>query len=344
MRIFHSPDHRRRAVRTELYEGSLVAPFECPERMDMILARLDEAGMTDIVAPDDHGLDTARRVHDDGYLDFLATVWEAWTQAGHSGEAIPSVWPARRMTQRVPDAVDGRLGYYAMAAETSISGGTWEAALSSMNSALSAQAHVAAGADAAFGLCRPPGHHAARDMFGGYCFLNNAAIVAQAFRDGGASRVAVVDVDFHHGNGTQDIFYDRGDVLFVSLHGRPEDAFPHFLGYADETGTGAGEGATLNLPLPRGTGWAPFAEALETGCRAVGDFGAEALVISFGADTYRDDPISFFALESADFTRMGARLAACRLPTVIVMEGGYAVSDLGVNTVNFLAGFEGAGR
>ncbi len=179
-------------------------------------------------------------------------------------------------------------------------------------------------------------------MFGGYCFLNNAAIAAQAARDGGAGRVAILDVDFHHGNGTQDIFNDRGDVFFASLHGQPEDAFPYFMGYADETGAGAGEGATLNLPMPPGTPWAVWAEALETALEAIDRFGPELLVVSFGADTFERDPISFFKLTSDDFTRLGTRLARMRRPTLIVMEGGYAVGDLGTNTANLLAGFNGA--
>jgi acetoin utilization deacetylase AcuC-like enzyme len=178
-------------------------------------------------------------------------------------------------------------------------------------------------------------------MFGGYCFFNNAAIAAQAFRDGGAARVAVLDVDFHHGNGTQDIFYDRGDVLFVSLHGEPENAFPYFLGYADETGVGAGAGANLNLPMPQGTDYSVWGAALDRGCERIGAFGADALVVSLGADAYKDDPISFFKLDSDDFSRIGARIAGLGLPTLFVMEGGYAVSTLGVNTVNLLAAFDG---
>ncbi len=344
MKITYSPEHRLRSAATELSGGELVSPFECPERMDQIMARLAEVGMMGIQPPREFGLDPALRVHDADYLDFLATAWTDWQAAGFKGEAIASSWPARRMQQRVPRDIDGRMGYYAMAAETSISAGTWEAAQISMNVALTAQAHVADGARAAFALCRPPGHHAARDMFGGYCFINNAAVTAQAFIDQGASRVAILDVDFHHGNGTQDIFYHRGDVLFISLHGAPEDAFPHFLGYADETGTGAGEGANLNLPMPPGTPWDVWSGALQTALDRIAAFGAEALVVSFGADTFTADPISFFKLTSDDFTRMGERLATADRPTVIVMEGGYAVSALGLNTVNLLQGFDGAAR
>ncbi|MFK7944016.1 MAG: histone deacetylase family protein, partial [Paracoccaceae bacterium] len=173
-------------------------------------------------------------------------------------------------------------------------------------------------------------------------FLNNAAIAAQAFRDAGAARVAILDVDFHHGNGTQAIFYDRSDVMFLSLHGNPDDAFPYFLGDADESGTGAGEGFNVNYPLPQGCPFDTWAEALEDACARIRAYAPDALVVSLGVDTYKDDPISFFRLESADFRSYGARIAEMGLPTLFVMEGGYAVEEIGVNTVNVLEGFEDA--
>jgi len=198
------------------------------------------------------------------------------------------------------------------------------------------------GARSAFALCRPPGHHAAQDMFGGYCFLNNAAIAAQSFRDAGAKRVAVLDVDFHHGNGTQAIFYNREDVLFLSLHGDPEDAFPYFLGGQDETGEGAGEGFNINYPLPPGCPYPKWLGALNDAMSKITSYAPEALVVSLGVDTFERDPISFFKLTSDDFTDYGRRLAKLGLPTLFVMEGGYAVAEIGVNSVNVLDGFEGA--
>ncbi|MDU8942870.1 histone deacetylase family protein [Ovoidimarina sediminis] len=340
MITIYSEDHRLRAAKTELSDGQLVTPFECPERMDMILDSLKSRGFGDIRPPKAHGLGPAARVHDAGYLRFLETVWTEWEAGGRAGEAMAYTWPMRRMTDRPPEAIEGRIGYYSLSADTAISAGTWEAAQASADVALTAGALVADGAPAAFALCRPPGHHAARDLFGGYCFLNNAAIAAQAARDAGAECVAILDVDFHHGNGTQDIFYDRGDVFFASLHGNPRDTFPYFLGYADETGAGAGEGTNLNLPMSPGTPWVEWSAALETALAAIDTFGPDLLVVSFGADTFEDDPISFFKLTSDDYTRLGARLAAARRPTLIVMEGGYAVGDLGTNTVNLLEGFD----
>ena len=190
-----------------------------------------------------------------------------------------------------------------------------------------------------FALCRPPGHHSAADLYGGYCFLNNAAIAAQAFLQDGARRVAILDVDFHHGNGTQDIFYQRDDVLFLSLHGDPVQAFPHFLGYTDETGAGSGEGCNVNYPLPRGTRFDVWQGALTDACSRIKKYSPDALIISLGVDTFEKDPISFFKLSSDDFTRYGTQIAGLGLPTLFVMEGGYAVEEIGLNTVNVLNGF-----
>jgi acetoin utilization deacetylase AcuC-like enzyme len=339
MIVVHSEAHRRRDAATELHGGRLVRPFERPERVDRVLAALAGAGFPEPRSPDAHGLDPVLAVHDAAYVAFLSTVWDDWRAQGFEGEAIPTVWPSRRMWRdRVPSDVEGKLGWYALAGETSIAGGTWEAARASADVALTGAAHLAAGAPSAFALCRPPGHHAAQDMFGGYCFLNNAALAAQALREAGAGRVAVLDVDFHHGNGTQAIFYERSDVVFASIHGDPDEAFPHFLGGADETGAGAGEGANHNFPLPRGTGWEAWSAALDEALARVG--GAEALVVSLGVDTFRGDPIGFFALESEDFPRMGERIARLGRPALFVMEGGYAVAEIGLNTVGVLQGFE----
>jgi acetoin utilization deacetylase AcuC-like enzyme len=337
-----SAEHLLRNAKTELHGGRLVAPHERPERAQMVLERVRSAGLGEVVAPQRFGLDPVLRVHDSEFVDFLGAAWNDWVAAGNNGEAIPDCWPARRMFQRRPNGIAGKLGYYAMAGETSISAGTWEAARAAADVALTAAKLISGGARSAFALCRPPGHHAARDLYGGYCFLNNAAIAAEYLRDQGAARVAVLDVDFHHGNGTQDIFYERADVLYVSLHGDPADAFPYFSGYADETGSGAGAGFNLNLPLPPGTPFAPWREALLTALRRIRTFGTNALVVSLGVDTFAEDPISFFKLQSGDFSTYGGLIGACGLPTLFVFEGGYAVAQVGVNTVNVLTGFEGA--
>lgn len=342
LKVFYSKEHKRRDARTELYGGELVPPFEAPFRAEWILEAVKNAGHDDVAPPSAAGLETALKLHDRGYLDFLANCWERWVADGYKGEAIPTVFPVRRtQMHRVPRDIDGALGYYALAAETAFTEGTYQAALASMEVALSGANHLAEDNRAAFSLCRPPGHHASIDQFGGYCFINNAAVAAQLLLDKGAARVAVLDVDFHHGNGTQDILYRRGDVFFASLHGDPRDAFPHFLGYADETGEGEGEGKNANYPLPRGTLYSKWSAALDDALKRIADFGAEALIVSLGVDTFENDPISFFKLTSDDFSRYGGVLAKTGLPTLFVMEGGYGVKEIGVNVANVLTGFEG---
>ncbi len=340
MLTVYSKRHAMRDARTELYGGELVPPFECPVRAEHVLERVNEVGLGEVIAPTEFPLDRVTRVHDADFIQFLETCWQDWTAAGFKGEAIATNWPARGMQQtRVPQQIEGKIGHYALAAETSISNGTWEAARASVNVALTAQAAIRDGAGEAFALCRPPGHHAAGDMFGGYCFINNAAVATQAFLDQGARRVALLDVDFHHGNGSQAIFYDRNDVMFLSLHGDPNEAFPHFLGYADESGAGPGEGFNHNYPMGPGTNYATWGKALDDACAKIAGYAPDALVVSLGVDTFERDPISFFKLTSDDFKRYGATIAGLRLPTLFIMEGGYAVEEIGINAVNVLEGY-----
>lgn len=331
--------HRLHFPKGELSGGVLVRPYECPERWEYIRQSLLDSGHTEFLEPGPLDMGLVEQVHTGPYLEFLQTAWNLWEAEGFDGEALPTVFPARRMQQREPDFIDGKLGYYAMAIETAITAGTWRAAQSSAACAVTAQRLVTAGDRQVFSLCRPPGHHAASDLYGGYCFLNNAAIAAEGFIRDGASRVAILDVDFHHGNGTQDIFYQRDDVMFLSLHGDPLDAFPHFLGYADEMGAGAGEGFNVNYPMPKGTPFEQWQQALTDACKKVTEYAPDALVISLGVDTFESDPISFFMLQSDDFTRYGEQLGGLKLATLFVMEGGYAVEEIGINTVNVLNGF-----
>lgn len=343
MKVFHSDLHRKRNSKSELYGGELRPPFECPERIDYILAELEKRRFGQLARPEEFGMDPVLAVHDSGYIAFLETAWLEWSALGFHGEAIPNVWPTRTMrSDIIPNHLEARLGYYCLANETSISDGTWEAACASKNVALSALSETLGGARAAFGLCRPPGHHAAIDQYGGYCFFNNAAIVAQQARHSGVERVAILDVDFHHGNGTQNIFYKRDDVLFISLHGDPHEAFPHYLGFADEHGVGAGGGYNVNYPMAPGTDFARWRKALLDSFKHLKRFDPGLLIISLGVDTFEKDPISFFKLKSEDFSTMGADIASLGLPTVFLMEGGYAVEEIGLNTVNTLQGFQDA--
>lgn len=340
MITYYSDKHRLRQPKTELEGGQLIAPFECPERVEWVLKRIHETQLGEVREPRQFGPDPVLRVHDAAYVDFLATCWEDWRAAGKKGEIIPSIWPSRSMNSpHMPKDIDGRVGYYALAGETSICAGTWEAAQASKDVALSAMQAILEGEKSAFALCRPPGHHAARDQYGGYCFLNNAAIAAQYARDNGHERVVVLDIDFHHGNGTQDIFYERDDVLVVSIHGDPSDAFPHFLGYADEVGKGTGQGYNLNISLPQGTPYSIWATELDKALAQIQAFNPQSLIVSLGVDTFAGDPISFFKLASEDFIDCGQRIAVLGIDTLFVMEGGYAVEEIGINAVNVLQGF-----
>jgi acetoin utilization deacetylase AcuC-like enzyme len=260
-------------------------------------------------------------------------------------DALPSVWPLAQphafRTDAPPHNVAARLGQYAFDSGTPLMAGSWQAARGGAACALAAAQAVLDGAPSAFALTRPPGHHAGPAFMGGYCFLNNAAIAAQALRDGGLARVGVLDVDYHHGNGTQTCFYERADVFTASIHGDPRTEYPFFLGHADERGAGAGEGFNLNIPLPRGSGPQAWFAALDQALQAVSHFAPQALVVPLGLDTFEGDPISGFTLRSTDYLHMGRALAALGLPTVFTMEGGYAVEEVGINAVNVLEGFCG---
>lgn len=340
MKTIYSEQHRLRDAKTELYGGELVTPFERPSRADTVIKAITQSNLGEIVAPDTFTMDPVRAVHSDDFIAFLESAWQEWQDAGFTGEAIACSWPARRMQSRVPDFIDGKLGYYALAAETSITEGTWAAALASKDVALTGAQALHDGERGIFSLCRPPGHHAASDMFGGYCFLNNAAIAAQYLRDQGAQRVAILDIDFHHGNGTQDIFYNRDDVLFCSLHGEPQQAYPYFLGYADETGSGQGLGYNLNYPMPRDTSFIQWQQSLTAALAKIDAFAPEYLILSLGVDTFENDPISFFKLTTADYLTTGAMIAELQIPTLFVMEGGYDIDEVGINVVEVLKGFE----
>lgn len=339
MRTIFSEMHRLHHGQAELNNGQLMPCFEMPTRADMVLERVKSTGLGPVMAPEDYGVGPLKRVHDAEYVDFLAAAWSRWTEIGRTHDMLPLAWPPRRMPSRRPDDIDGQLGFYSFDAGAPINAGTWQAAYHGAQVALTAQQRIAAGERSCFALCRPPGHHAGVDYMGGYCYLNNAAIATQALLDGGATRVAILDVDFHHGNGTQDIFYQRPDVLFLSIHGDPRCEYPCFAGYADEKGEGLGRGFNFNYPLPAGSDWSAWSQALEDCLRIAAGFGADALVVSLGVDTFENDPISSFKLNSEDYLRMGQRIARLGLPTLFVMEGGYAVEEIGINAVNVLTAF-----
>ena len=337
MRLFFDARQHDHAPVQELHNGAFVPYAEHPGRTRSMLAALG-----DIEAATDHGLAPLLAVHAADYVAFLQSAHDEWRAAGRPGDAAPYAWPVVRRRPLSLDRIDARLGQYSFDATSPIAAGTWNSVYWSAQTALSALDALMAGEGSAFALCRPPGHHCGADYLGGYCYLNNAAIAAEAATSAGR-RVAILDVDYHHGNGTQDIFYDRGDILFVSIHADPRTDYPYFWGHADELGEGAGEGANLNLPLPRGTDWDGYRPALDQALRRVADFAPDLVVCSFGADTFSGDPISHFRIDTGDFPALGRCIASVGLPTLVVMEGGYAVEALGENVGAFLSGFAWAG-
>ena len=342
MLTIYSKSHHQHHAAAELIDGKMLPPFEMPKRAEMVLTAIQKAGLGAVIEPEHFGLDPILRVHDAGYVRFLQTVWDDWVMEHGTHDALPTNWAVRSMRRdRIPEAIDGKLGYYSFDAGTPITAGTWDAVTTAAQVALTGQQCIAQGERAAFALCRPPGHHAAADLFGGYCYLNNAAIAAQAFRDGGAEQVAVLDVDYHHGNGTQAIFYGRADVMVLSIHGHPTQEYPFFSGYDDETGTGLGIGLNYNYPLRWGSGWDVYETALTDAIHQIQSYRPDVLVVSLGVDTFEHDPISRFRLTPADFPKIGQAIARLKLPTLFVMEGGYAVEEIGINVVSVLQGFEG---
>lgn len=343
MRTIYSDKHRLHVSPGEFGFGAVVPAFEKPERVEMILDRIRQVGLGRVEPPSEFPLERISAVHASFLLEFLRTAHDEWSALKRPGAAYPISWAGGGLRRdRTGGSVDTKLARYCIDAATPITATTWVAAVASADCALTAAELIAAGESSAFALCRPPGHHAGVDHYGGYCFLNNAAIAAQYLRDRGLKRVAIIDIDYHHGNGTQSIFYSRNDVYYVSIHADPDFDYPFLLGYADEKGVGMGEGANLNLPLPAGTDWDQWAAALQQARDAVVRHDPDAVIVSLGVDTYREDPICRFRLDTENYLRIGEHLASIKLPTLFVMEGGYAVAKIGINTVNVLQGFEGA--
>lgn len=339
MQVFFSDVQLRHAPREFLVRGQWRPCPEKPERATALKEALIAAGHQLSVPPAGDRAAIAA-VHDHRYLAFLETGHERWRQLPGAAETIvPNIHPNSRDVG-YPRSVVGQAGYHMADTACPIDADSLPAILASADCAIAAARIVLAGGDATYALCRPPGHHAFADMAGGFCFVNNSAVAAQLLRSK-YGKVAVVDVDLHHGNGTQGIFYGRGDVLTVSVHADPADFYPFFWGHAAEIGEGEGQGANLNLPLPLGSGDDAFLAALDVGLKKVREFGAEALVVALGLDAFAGDPFAGLAVTEAGFRRIAGKLAALKLPSVLVQEGGYLCPELGRNLVAFLEGFAG---
>jgi acetoin utilization deacetylase AcuC-like enzyme len=328
--------HSRQLLHKPVYEwafGEKLAHPETTHRAETILAAIVSAGPAfSVRAPEAMPEAALRRAHDPRLL----SLYHAATRLEPTTTFYPSVFPKRHQT--TPDPADiNQAGYFCFDSGTPLTSMTWEAAAWSAACAAEAAKLVATGAPLAYALCRPPGHHAQRDLFGGYCYFNNAAIAASILKKIG--RVAIVDIDFHHGNGTQAIFYQDPTVLFVSIHGDPHAFYPYFSGYESERGSGPGEGFTLNVPLPAGCDGQEYQRVLERiVLPAIRAFDPFSLIVSAGLDGYREDPIGRFALETSDFSLIGELLKSVSKPTIVVQEGGYCTEALGRNVVSLLAG------
>jgi acetoin utilization deacetylase AcuC-like enzyme len=340
--VVSSPAHALHAPDVELVYGDLSAAHEVPRRVDVILEALRADEHFTMLDATEHGRAPIEAVHDRGLVDFLETAWaEAHNTVGERLVPDTFVHPGLRAGMGdtpLPADPAAQLGYWCFETMTPVLDGTYDAARSAVDAALTATDLVLDGARAAYAACRPPGHHAANAVFGGYCYFNNAAVAAQHAVGNGAARVAVLDVDYHHGNGTQQVFYARGDVLYVSLHGDPNRAYPYFAGFASETGTGPGAGATLNLPLPAGCDDAPFLREMERAADTVAAFAPELLVVSLGVDTVVDDPLSDLAVTPAAMSATGRLVGALDVPAVVVQEGGYHLPTLGMLVRDWLRG------
>lgn len=319
-----------------LVKGKLNASAEQPERVDRLLAGLDECGL-DTVTPNDYGASPRARIHTPEYLDFLENAYELWQSLPNAGnEVIANVF-SNRYQGSYPEGIVGRAGHHMADTACPVGEHTWSAACASANSALTAAQYLLDGDRAAYALCRPPGHHAYADMAGGFCFLNNVAIAAGHLLET-MDRVAILDIDVHHGNGTQGIFYERADVLTISTHTDPANFYPFHCGYAHERGQGAGEGYNINIPLPPLSGCSELLEAIESVSNKVRHYAPGAVIVALGLDTSIDDPLRGMSVKTDEFEVLARAIAALGYPTLYVQEGGYLSDALTSNLASFIQG------
>jgi len=331
---------RRHAPRDFIVSGKPQPIPERPERIDMLMHGVRRLGGP-VEPPPAIAMDTVALVHDRRYLRFMETLWERWKRLPDAGETpLANVFALGRASlppASYPDSVVGQCGWHLGDGSCPITADTWTSALASAASAAHGADLILRGERLVYALCRPPGHHAAADVAAGFCYINNTALAAEILTRAG-KRTAILDIDVHHGNGTEAIFYDRADVLTVSIHAHPKRFYPFFWGYEDERGRGVGEGFNLNLPLERGTALKPYGAALERALRRISDFAPDILVLAAGLDIAVDDPFKGFAITTAEFAAIGRMIAALQLPTLAVQEGGYPSPSLGANLGSLLEG------
>jgi acetoin utilization deacetylase AcuC-like enzyme len=340
MKVVCHPEQKQHYPKQFLVNGVFQVNPEMPERFDCLLQGAKAAGCTP-ETPAEQGMEPICAVHSQAYLEFLEHANRRWKHIEGAADAVtPNIHTDRRDVG-YPASVVAQAGYHMSDVAAPIADGTWESCLWSARTAVHAAGLVLQGEKSAYGLCRPPGHHAFADRAGGFCYLNNTAIGAQELRRE-YDRVAILDVDLHHGNGTQSIFYQRDDVFTASIHADPLRFYPFFWGYANETGKGAGQGFNLNLPLQRGSGDTVFLVALEAAIDRIKVFSPGALVIALGLDAYEGDPFGGLRISTGGFNAISAMITSrLAIPTLIVQEGGYLCDELGENLTQFLQGFQG---
>ena len=350
MRVVYSPLHLAHDITTQTVLGVQVPANEVAARAERIREALLADGGFVLGEPTEHGEAPITAVHDPGLLHFLSEAWAEARRAGHPYDFLaPEMIMATGLTEgmsarfrRETPRIEGRAAYWALDTSSPIVAGTYQAARAAVDVALTAVDLVLDGGETAvYGLCRPPGHHAARSLYAGFCYLNNAAIAAHEVARRTGEHVSILDVDYHHGNGTEQIFWRRGDVLYVSLHAHPDRQYPFVLGWADETGEGEGEGANLNITLPPGCSNDDYLAALDRGLDRIASEPGSVMVVSLGFDTYGQDPIGDFALTTDVYHEVGRRCAALGKRLVILAEGGYYLPALGDNARTWLRGAEG---
>ena len=327
-----------------LQRGRVRRNFEVPERAAALEAALHRMGLAP-ATPQPLAPGALAAVHRADYIDFLATAAAEWAKLPDPGpEAVANIHPVPEMVAnggRTGANIIARTGRYTADTGCPIGPGSWAAIQGAAACALAAAAEAAKGG-VAYALCRPPGHHAYAGRAGGHCYVNNAALAAQHLRDAGAARVAILDIDSHHGNGTQGIFWERGDVLTISIHGDPDNYYPWFVGRTHERGAGAGDGRNMNMPLPFGTPDEGWLDALRYALAPIRDFKADALVVALGFDASKDEPLYALAVTEDGFARAGQMIGALGLPTAITQEGGYNVDLIGTLLERFLNGWAAA--
>jgi acetoin utilization deacetylase AcuC-like enzyme len=329
MKIFGHDAHRAHEAKVELVPGEFVPTIETADRICLVSQALAARGFAAPVDCAAVNRDDLLAVHDADYLAFLETAWDEWVQHDDRKlDGIGFVWPHRNRPPRAPKAIEGKLGYYFFDGVSPITEHVWAAATGAAGAARAAAGHLSTTGKSAFALVRPPGHHACRNMGGGTSYINHTAFAAHSLGLSGA-RVAILDVDAHHGNGTQDVFWHSPSVLTVSIHADPAHDYPYFSGYADETGGGAGDGFNMNVPLAPGSTWAVYSDALAAATARLRDFSPDYMVVALGVDAYKDDPSGKLSLEQEDFSRIGDAIAALDYPKMFVFEGGYDKAAIG---------------